>query len=69
MRWTAAGKGDGPSGRRVSCDMDGVFHFPTGDPQHDPANMGDREVTVQWIVDGNEFNEDRYTPVRRKMLA
>ncbi len=65
MRWTAAGKG---AGRRVSCDMDGVFHFPTDDPKHDPANFGGREVTVQWIVDNNEFNEDRYTPVRRRQL-
>lgn len=64
MRWTAAGKGDGRSGRRVSCDMDGLFQFPTDDPKHDPAHLGGREVTVQWIVDSNEFNEDRYTPVR-----
>ena len=65
MRWTAAGKG---AGRRVSCDMDVVFHFPTDDPEHDPADLGGREVTVQLIVDNNEFNEDRYPPVRRGQL-
>ena len=69
MRWTAAGKGGGSSARRVSCDMDGVFHFPTDDPEHDPATLGGREVTVQWIMDGNEFNEDRYTPVRHRLSA
>ena len=50
MRWTAAGKNGGP---RINGDMDGVFTF-TGESDDDPAD-GYREVTIQWIMDSNEF--------------
>ena len=50
MRWTAAGKNGGP---RINGDMDGVFTF-TGESDDDPAD-GCREVTIQWIMDSNEF--------------
>lgn len=63
IRWTAAGKN---GGKRVNCDMDGVFRFPTtvdddGGLKDDPAD-GNREVTVQWIIDGPEFVADRRPP-------
>ena len=58
MRWTAAGKN---GAERVSCDMDGVFTFPTDNPDDDPAD-GEREVTNQWIMDSNEFVLSRQPP-------
>ena len=57
MRWTAAGKG---GGERINCTMDGVFAI-RGDAGDDPAD-GEREVTNQWIMDSNEFVEDRRPP-------
>ena len=71
LRWTAAGKGGctefksghqpGTGAGRTSCDLDGVFHFPTDDPADDPAD-GQREVTSQWIVDSNEVLQERHPP-------
>lgn len=58
MRWTAAGKRGGP---RVSCSMDGVFDFNTGEGSDDPSD-GLREVTNQWIMDSNEFVLARRAP-------
>jgi hypothetical protein len=57
MRWTAAAKG---GGRRVNCDMSGVFTFPE-DGDDDPAD-GLREVTNQWHMDCNEFARSQQQP-------
>ena len=59
MRWTAAGKRDG---ERINCNMDGEFLFPTDSTEDDPAD-GMREVTNQWIMDSNEFVQDRQPPL------
>lgn len=57
MRWTAAGKHDGP---RINTDMDGLLTISNS--EDDPAD-GFREVTVQWLSDSNEFVLDRSPPV------
>ena len=57
LRWTAAGKHGGP---RINTDMDGLLVIPGG-TDDDPAD-GDREVTLQWISDSNEFVLDRSPP-------
>ena len=57
MRWTAAGKNGGP---RINCTMDGTFTIPD-DTDDDPTD-GNREVTNQWIMDSNEFVQERRAP-------
>lgn len=54
----AAGKHGGPG---AACGRDGVFQFPTDDPEDDPAD-GEREVTTQWHIDGNEYAKDQTSP-------
>jgi hypothetical protein len=57
VRWMAAGKGGGP---RVNCDMNGVFDF-SGEPAAAAAD-GEREVTVQWMIETSEWNMDVSPP-------
>ena len=57
LRWTAAGKHGGP---RINTTMDGILTIDA-DSGDDPMD-GYREVTVQWIVDSNEFVLDRSPP-------
>ena len=57
LRWTAAGKA---GGKGVGVRRDGLFVFPTDDP--DPAD-GNREVTTPWHHDGNEWVADARPPL------
>ena len=46
LRWNAAGKN---GGKGVGVSKEGLFVFPTDDPEIDPED-GEREVTTPWCV-------------------
>ena len=53
LRWNAAGKN---GGKGVGVSKEGLFVFPTDDPEIDPED-GEREVTTPWCVHSADLTD------------